>query len=238
MALLQIYTTPLGQGLLTLATLMFNQQVCSIMPVLDWKPIGKDYDDEHHSRLLERQHKNDNDASTIFESIPVGSAVAVQQEDGGPWTHGTVVSIGNHNHHDCTYIIQLTRNGRWITCYRQHIKPTSVTVETYLQYQTTKHSNTQTDLLEVILKCIKNNQMAYASMQTNNSDIHDTKCHQQTKKSQPGRGEDNRPQGSEVINKNHRQKSLNTPEDNGIVQQNSEVIKTRYGQTVKKPDRL
>ena len=45
MALLQICTTPLGQGLLSLATLMFNQQVHSIMPVLDQKPIGKDHDD-------------------------------------------------------------------------------------------------------------------------------------------------------------------------------------------------
>ena len=50
MALLQICTTPLGQGLLSLATLMFNQQVCSIMPVLNQKSIGKDYDDKYDSR--------------------------------------------------------------------------------------------------------------------------------------------------------------------------------------------
>ena len=80
MALLQIYTTLLGQGLPNLATLMFNRQVCGIMPVLDQKPIGKDYDDEHHSKLLDWQHKNNNDALL--------------------WTHGTVVNIGDHNHHD------------------------------------------------------------------------------------------------------------------------------------------
>ena len=85
------------------------------MPVLEQKPIGEDYDDEHHSRLLERQHKNNNDASPIFASIPIGSAIVVQQEDGGPWTHGTVVNIGDHNHHNCTYIIQLMTNGRRIT---------------------------------------------------------------------------------------------------------------------------
>ena len=106
MALLQICTTPFGHGLLSPATLMFTQQVCSIMPVLDWKAIGKDYDDEHHSRLLERQHKNNNDTSQIFASIPIGSAVAVQWEDGGLWTHGTVVDIGDHNAHDYTYVIQ------------------------------------------------------------------------------------------------------------------------------------
>ena len=41
MALLQICTTLLGQGLLSLATLLFNRQVHGIMPVLDHKPMGK-----------------------------------------------------------------------------------------------------------------------------------------------------------------------------------------------------
>ena len=48
------------------------------MPVLDRKPIGRDNDDEHHSRLIDRQYKNNNDASPIFASIPIGSTVAVQ----------------------------------------------------------------------------------------------------------------------------------------------------------------
>ena len=78
MALLQIHTTPLGQGLPSLATLLFNQLVCGIMPVLDRKPIGEDYDDEQHSRLIDRQHRNNNDTSPIFTSIPIGSAVVVQ----------------------------------------------------------------------------------------------------------------------------------------------------------------
>ena len=77
MALLQIHTTPLGQGLLSPATLLFNQLVCGIIFVLDRKPIGGDCDDEHHSRFIDRQHKNNNDASPIFDSIPIGSAVSV-----------------------------------------------------------------------------------------------------------------------------------------------------------------
>ena len=85
------------------------------MPVLDWKSNGEDHDDEHHGKLIDRQHKNNNDASPIFTSIPIGSAVVVQQEDGRPWTHGTVVDTGDHNHHDHVYIIQLTINGRGIT---------------------------------------------------------------------------------------------------------------------------
>ena len=78
MALLQMCTTPLGKGLLSLATLMFNRQVRGIMPILDCKPIGQDCDDDNHNKLVDRQHKNDNDASPVFPYIPRGSAVAVQ----------------------------------------------------------------------------------------------------------------------------------------------------------------
>ena len=72
------------------------------MPVLDRKPIGRDNDDENHSKLVHRQHKSHgyNDASQIFASIPIGSTVVVQQEDGGPWTHRTIVRKGDPDHHD------------------------------------------------------------------------------------------------------------------------------------------
>ena len=112
MALLQIHTTLLGQGLSSQATLKCNRQVCSIMPLLDHRPIRQDCDDDHHSKLVDRQHKNNNDASPVFASIPTGSAVAVQLEDGGLWTNGTIVGMEDHNHHDRAYTIQLTTNGR------------------------------------------------------------------------------------------------------------------------------
>ena len=115
MALLQICTMPLGQGLPSPATLMFNRQVWGNMPVLDCKPIRQDCDDDHHNKLVNRQHENYIDASPVFPYIPIGSAVAVQQEDSGPWTHGTILGTGNHNHHDRSYTIQLTTNGRCIT---------------------------------------------------------------------------------------------------------------------------
>ena len=75
MALLQIHTKPLGQGL---PSLMFNRLFCSIMPILDCKPLVKDCDDHHHTKLTERQQKNNNDTSAVFPCIPIGSAVAVQ----------------------------------------------------------------------------------------------------------------------------------------------------------------
>ena len=102
MALLQIHTTPLGQGLPSLASLLFNHLVCSVMPVIDRKPVSIDNDDEHHIKLIHRQGKNhtNNDASQVFASIPIGSTVAVQWEDGGPWTHGMIIGKGDHNHHN------------------------------------------------------------------------------------------------------------------------------------------
>ena len=80
----------------------------------------------------------------------------------------------------------------------------------------------------------------YANAHTT-SNSHNTQFHQQTKNTQQGRAEDkedNSQQGSEVINNDHRQETINAPEENGTAQQKSKVIKTKYGQTVKKPDRL
>ena len=157
MALLQIFTTPLGQGLPSPATLLFNCPVHSIMPVIDRKPIGRDNDDKHHSQFIHRQHKKgtNNDASPVFASIPIGSTIAVQWEDSGLWTHGTIVGKGDHRHHDWSYIIQVTTTGRRITCNRQHIRLTSITADEYICYQTTKHTNRQIDPLHAILEHIK-----------------------------------------------------------------------------------
>ena len=74
MAILQICTTPLGQGLPSPAKLLFNCLVCDIMPVIDRKLIARDNDNKHHSKLVHRQHTNDinNDDSPVFASIPIG----------------------------------------------------------------------------------------------------------------------------------------------------------------------
>ena len=152
MALLQIHMMLLGQGLPSLATLMFSREVCSIMPVIDHKPLIKDCDDDHHNKLIDRQQKSTKDASEIFPYISIGSAVAVQQEDRRPWTHGTIAGIGNHNHHDKSYTIQLTTNDRCITHNRCHIKPTTVMTDAYIQYHSTKQQNTRADPLADITK--------------------------------------------------------------------------------------
>ena len=91
------------------------------------------------------------DASLVFVSIPIGSTVAVQWEDRGPWTHGMIVRKGNHNHHNQSYKIQVTTASKIITCNRQHIKATTIAAEDYMHYQARKHTITQTDPLDAIL---------------------------------------------------------------------------------------
>ena len=59
MAMLQIRTTPLGQGLPSPATLLFKYPVRDIMPVMNRPPINIDNDVEHHQTLTYRQGKND-----------------------------------------------------------------------------------------------------------------------------------------------------------------------------------
>ena len=56
-ALLQIRSTPLGQGLPSPATLLFNCLVRGIMPITDRPPVNPNNDDEHHTALVNRQDR-------------------------------------------------------------------------------------------------------------------------------------------------------------------------------------
>ena len=87
------------------------------MPVIKRLLMGIDNDDEHHKALIIRQTKNDKDKDTSknFVSLPVGSTVVVQHEDGGPWTHGIIEGKGNHKHHDRSDNIHITKTGRLVT---------------------------------------------------------------------------------------------------------------------------
>ena len=74
-------------------------------------------------------------------------------------------------------------------------------------------------------------------MHTNRSNSQNTQCHQQTKYIQQAKEEEYSQQSRNVISEDSRQKTINTPDDKRTVPQNGEVIKTRSGQIVKKPDR-
>ena len=204
------------------------------MPVLDHKPVWTDCDDKHHTRLVDRQQRNNNDASPVFASLPIGSAVVVQWEDGGPWTHGTVVSTGDHNHHNQAYTIQLTTSGKQIICNRQHIKPTSVRADAYLQYHAAKQSCTRTDPLADILNNINNNPAAYTKAYIDNNDSHSAQCNQQTNNTQKGKAIDKKEQSSVIA----RQETIKVPKDKRTISQDSKVFKTRSRQIVRKLDRL
>ena len=73
-------------------------------------------------------------------SLPIGSTVAVQHEDGGPWTHGMTEGTGDHNHHGRSYHTCITKTGRLVTGNRQHIIPTQISAEQYLNEQLQKHT--------------------------------------------------------------------------------------------------
>ena len=125
------------------------------MPVINRLPIGIDNDVKHHKALVDRQCRNDQDKDTSknLVSLPIGSTLAVQQEDGGPWTHGTIEDKGNHNHHDRSYKICITKTGKIITHNRRHLKPTPISAEHYLHNQLIQH--TRTDPLNAIPEHLK-----------------------------------------------------------------------------------
>ena len=56
-AFLQIRLTPLGTGLPSPATLLFNHPIRGIMPKINRPPIGVNNDDEHYEALVKGQTK-------------------------------------------------------------------------------------------------------------------------------------------------------------------------------------
>ena len=199
------------------------------MPVLDRKTVSVDNDDEHHKKLMNWQGKNNpnDDTSQVFISIPIGSTVAVQWEDGEPWTHGTIVGMGNHNHHSRSYKIQVTTTGRIITCNRQHIKPIPITAEDYMCYKARKH--TKTDPLDAFLDHIPKNPHSYSNKAISNKRDDNQNTHGE-------HGVRNKSKGSKQ--EQIEEMSDSTRMDNDNINEGDNLFKTRYRRIVRKPDRL
>ena len=206
------------------------------MPVVDCKPIGQDCDDDHHSKLVDRQGKNYNDTSPMFSNIPIGSAVAVQCEDSGAWTHGTVVETDNHNHHDRSYVIQLTTNGRCISRNRQHIRATTVTADKYLQHQSNKQSNIKTDPLAEILNNINKNPAIYGTRQERNINNTSEQYNEQTT-NKIAQQEANIEQYDKKPDSG-KERGTSSSHDRKASLQENKVNRMRSGHIVRKPDRL
>ena len=87
------------------------------MPIINRIPINSDNDDNHYEALVKRQIRNDKNYDTVrnYDLFSIVSTVAVQREDGGPWTHGTIVGTDDHNHNNRSYTISVTRTGCIVT---------------------------------------------------------------------------------------------------------------------------
>ena len=126
------------------------------MPIISSLLVGVN-NDEKHNALVNRQTKDDKNQGTPrnYVSISTRSTVPVQCEDGGLLTHGTVEGKGDHNHHERSYKIHITKTGQLGTRDRKHMNITQITEEKYLQDQLQKH--TTTNPLEDMLNNLKNN---------------------------------------------------------------------------------
>ena len=50
--------------------------------------------------------------SRSYDSFSIEYTIVVQQEDGGVWTHGTVVERDDNNHSNRSYMIRITKTGQ------------------------------------------------------------------------------------------------------------------------------
>ena len=105
---------------------------------------------------------------------------------------------------------------------------TSIAADDYIQYQATKHANRQADPLDAIHEHIKKIPTSYSNRTAQNNIINNQSTHdkQKPKINLPESGQE------------HIQRTVNnTREDNNKIQQGENCVKTRYGRTIRKPDR-
>ena len=160
-------------------------------------------------------------------SIPIGPPVAVQQEDWGLWTCGTVVSKGDHNHHNRSCKIQVTKTGRIITHNRQHIKPTPiiakktfyVTKLTKIQNRPTRHhvDHIQRHPPPHTNKTITNDRPNNNTMPYEHKETHSIQ---------------------DIEGKQIEEEGINAISDNEHKNSGENIVRTRYGGIVNKPGRL
>ena len=73
---------------------------------------------------------NDTHKDSLF--FPIGPAITIQHEDGGPWMHGVIKEAINSDHNGRFFIIRVTKTGRLIMQNTRHICSTPITTEQYL----------------------------------------------------------------------------------------------------------
>ena len=63
-------------------------------------------------------------------SLPTQSTVAVQQEDGGSWVHGTMAGHGTDKHKGRNYIIQVIKMRCILIRMKSHVRVTPTSGKT------------------------------------------------------------------------------------------------------------
>ena len=137
-----------------------------------------------------------------------------------------VVNTGNHNHHERSYIMQLTTTGKQITRNRCHTKPTSITTYSYIQHHTNRHHIRTTDPLQEILDNINKNPELFSNKHVQSTLLTDKNY----------TWADN--VGNQTSNLNKIGVNRGTNMDHNSKQQDNSVQRTRSGHVSKKPDHL
>ena len=98
-----------------------------------------------------------------------------------------------------------------------------------MHYQARKHTNIQTDPLDAILNHIKNNPQLYSNKITHNNN----------NDSQGTHGEHRAKNNLQSSRQEQIEKIANEERvDNDTIKASENIVKTRYGRIVRKPDRL
>ena len=93
--------------------------------------------------------KNNHDNKLANKAEPeiflVGSLVMFQKEDGGPWTHGTIIDHNKEGHHMQSYRIQLSLTGRVVTRNMKHVRKTYIMPWMYRKIEKIKWTENDPD---------------------------------------------------------------------------------------------
>ena len=123
LALLQIRSLSIGTGLPSPAMLLFNRPGRGLLPQINREPININNDDVQYRAFKAHQSKYITDSDTHKESpsFLIGSTVAIQCEDEGPWTHGVIKVANSSDHNGRSSIVRVTKTDRFRRQNTKHI---------------------------------------------------------------------------------------------------------------------
>ena len=100
------------------------------------------YDEDHYDtfKLREGMLLQNSDVLKEHIIIPAGSLVAIQREDVGSWTHGTLIEHGNKVHNEGFYMICITKPSRMVTRIIIHVREALITADQHLREQLSKRN--------------------------------------------------------------------------------------------------